>query len=78
MENKEFYSTGEVARLLKISRIAVFNKIKGGKLPAIKVGKNYVIRREDLAAIFGEAILREEPEAVEKEPEEAKNRASLL
>ena len=44
----KFYSTPEVAKILGISRIAVFKKIKGGKLKAMKVGKGYVIAKNDL------------------------------
>lgn len=46
--NDKFYSTPEVARILGISRIAVFKKIKTGKLKAMKVGKGYVIAKNDL------------------------------
>jgi excisionase family DNA binding protein len=44
----KFYSTPEVAKILGISRIAVFKKIKSGKLKAMKVGKGYVVAKEDL------------------------------
>ena len=51
MENKDakiFFSTIEVAKLLHISRIAVFNKIKQGTLKAEKLGRNYIIPREEI------------------------------
>lgn len=44
----KFYSTPEVAKILGITRIAVFKKIKTGKLKAMKVGKGYVVAKEDL------------------------------
>ena len=44
----EFLSTSEVAKLLGISRVAVFKKIRSGVLPAKKVGRNYIVNREDL------------------------------
>ncbi len=44
----EFLSAAEVAKLLGISHVAVFKKIKSGEIPAQKVGRNYVIKREDL------------------------------
>lgn len=44
----ELLSTSEVAKLLGVSRVAVFQKIKSGEIPAQKVGRNYVIKREDL------------------------------
>lgn len=48
MRNKEFVSTGELAKILGISRIAVFKKIKKGEIRAVKVGRNFVIKRRDL------------------------------
>jgi excisionase family DNA binding protein len=43
-----FVSTTEAAKILGISRVAVFQQIKSGRLPAEKVGRNYLIKREDL------------------------------
>lgn len=51
-ENTKLLSTTQVAKLLGISRIAVFKKIKSGKLKAEKIGRNYFIDRNDLGGIF--------------------------
>lgn len=48
----EFLSTSEAAKLLGISRIAVFKKIKAGEIKARRVGRSYVINRDDLGEIF--------------------------
>lgn len=48
MERKDFYTTAELAVILKISRIAVFNKIKKGEIKAQKMGRNFVIFKKDL------------------------------
>ncbi len=42
MENK-YLSISEVAKLLKISRIAVYKKVKKGHIKAIKIGKHFAI-----------------------------------
>ncbi|MEK7118697.1 MAG: excisionase family DNA-binding protein [Patescibacteria group bacterium] len=42
---KTHYSTTEAAKLLVVSRIAVFKWIKAGKIKAKKVGRNFVIAR---------------------------------
>ena len=47
-EEKRSFSVAELAGLLGISRIAVFRKIKKGKIPAKQVGRAYVIEREDV------------------------------
>jgi excisionase family DNA binding protein len=53
IKNKKFFSVKEAASLLKISRVAVFNKIKNGVIKAEKVGRNYIIPVESLSEIFG-------------------------
>lgn len=45
---KRYLSTTEVAKILGISREAVFKKIQKGQLPAIKIGRNYAIDPADL------------------------------
>ena len=56
MEEKEFLSTTELAKMLGISRIAVFKKIKKGEIKAIKVGRNFIIDKKDLGNIFGKVL----------------------
>lgn len=51
MKSKNFYTTTELAKILKISRIAVFNKIKRGEIKAQKMGRNFVIFKRDLENI---------------------------
>lgn len=50
MENKAkkatFISITELAKMLGISRVAVFNRIKKGQIPAEKIGHSYAISME--------------------------------
>lgn len=41
-------TVAEVADVLRVSNMTVYRLIKSGQLPAIRVGKNYRIRRPDL------------------------------
>lgn len=45
---KKYISTTEAARILGISTVAIFKKIKNGVLPAQKIGRNYAIDPADL------------------------------
>ncbi|MEK7542496.1 MAG: helix-turn-helix domain-containing protein [Patescibacteria group bacterium] len=45
---KDIFTTSEVAKLLRVSRIAIFKKIKSGEIKAQKIGRNYIIRKADL------------------------------
>ncbi len=41
-------TVGEVASLMRVSNMTVYRLIKSGQLPAIRVGKNYRLRRPDV------------------------------
>lgn len=66
MENKEFISTVELAQILGISRQAVADKIKRGKIKAQKSGRVYVIQRKDIPEILGEVLTEENKNQIEK------------
>jgi excisionase family DNA binding protein len=54
--SKNFYSTSEVATILKQSRVEVFRKIKSGKIKAEKIGRNYIIPHESLMEALGKIV----------------------
>ncbi len=80
--NKEFFSTTELAELLGISRIAVYKRIKKGKIKAKKIAGNYVIERKDLGGIldkeFTDKDKKEIEEVVKKTVEEYGETLELL
>lgn len=52
MGSREFgeplLTVGEVASIMRVSNMTVYRLIKSGQLAAIRVGKNYRIRRSDI------------------------------
>jgi len=44
----------EVAELMRVSNMTVCRLIKAGDLPAIRVGKNFRIRRSDVESYLGD------------------------
>ncbi|MFH1198762.1 MAG: helix-turn-helix domain-containing protein [Candidatus Omnitrophota bacterium] len=58
MGNKEkaYISIPELAKILGLSRIAVFNKVKSGEIKAVKIGRNYAILRTSVDEIMGKAL----------------------
>lgn len=77
-----FISTAELAKLLGISRIAVFQKIKSGKIKAVKVGRAFIIDKNDIPEILGNILSdegkREIEEAVKKTVKEYGETLRLL
>ena len=53
---KNLLSTTEAAKLLGISRVAVFKQIKAGKIKAKKVGRNFIIEKKELPFLLEEAL----------------------
>lgn len=54
MQNKAkklYISVAELAKMLGISRVAVFNRIKKGQIPAEKIGRSYAISMENVNEI---------------------------
>jgi len=51
MKNKSFISVAELAKLLGISRIAVFKRIKKGQISAQKIGRSYAVSMDDVNEI---------------------------
>ena len=43
-----FVTVNEVAEALRVSRMTVYRLIKQGELPALRVGRGYRIREEDV------------------------------
>lgn len=64
--DKKFYSTIEIAKILGISRIAVFKKIKSGEIKAQKVGRSFVIDGESLAGIVGTVLTDNKKKEIER------------
>jgi len=64
--NKNLLSTIEAANILGISRQAVFKKIKSGEIKAKKVGRNFVITREDLPYILENHLTEDRKREIEK------------
>lgn len=61
---EDFISTAQLAHLLGVSRITIFNRIKQGKITALKVGRNFVIRKKDVSELTIAPLKRQEKEEI--------------
>ena len=64
--NKNLISTSELAKILGISRVAVFKKIKKGEIKAEKIGRNFVIHSEEIPKILGKSLSESQKAKIEK------------
>ena len=51
-------TVGEVANVMRVSNMTVYRLIKSGQLSAIRVGKNYRIRRGDVDRYLTDRAVR--------------------
>lgn len=52
----QYYSTPEAAKLLGISRVEVFRRIKKGEIKAQKIGRNFAIPKIVLDELCGQNL----------------------
>ena len=50
-----FISVAELAKMLGVSRITIFNRIKKGQIPALKIGRPYAISMEDVSNLVSDS-----------------------
>ena len=53
---KQHYSVFESPQLLGQSRMAVYKKVKNGRIPATKVGRAYVVNAQDVIDLVGQEV----------------------
>ncbi len=52
----EYITIPRLAKILGISRIAVYKKVKKGQIRAVKIGRNFAIPERNIAAILGQEL----------------------
>lgn len=53
---KKYLTIPEAARILGISRIALYNRVKKGQVKAERVGRNYIISSSHIDHILGKKL----------------------
>ena len=56
MVHEKYITIPELAKLLGVSRIAIYKRVKKGQIPAEKIGKTYVITYRTIADILGKEV----------------------
>ena len=58
MADTKYITIPELAKLLGVSRIAIYNRVRKGQIPASKIGRTYVITDQTIANILGRVVNR--------------------
>jgi len=65
MTTEKYITIPELAKLLGVSRIAIYNRVKRGDIPAIKIGRTYVITDQTVADILGKKVTAERKKRID-------------
>ena len=55
-KKSDYITIPELARILGLSRIAIFKRVKKGAIKAVKIGRNYAIPRAYIDIILGKTL----------------------
>ena len=66
MNSKPYLSIPEIARILGISRIAVYKKVKKGEIKAERVGRAFAIPKRYVDHILGRTLGAEDKEIIDQ------------
>lgn len=65
MKSQEYITIAQLAKVLGITRIAVYKKVKKGQVPAQKIGKMYVIPKKYIDEILGKTLSDSEKKEID-------------
>jgi len=52
MKKTEYITIPQLARILGVSRIAVYKRVKNGRIKAVKIGRTFAVPQKQLMAIW--------------------------
>lgn len=65
MTKDEYITIPQLAKLIGLSRIAVYNKVKKGEIKAIRIGRNFAIQKRYLENIQGNELKEDDKIIIE-------------
>jgi len=65
MSTEKYITIPELAKLLGVSRIAIYNRVKKGQIPATRIGGTYVITDKTVADILGKKVTAERKKRID-------------
>lgn len=71
MKEKEYISIAELAKILGMSRIAVYKKVKQGKIKAIRIGRSFAVPKDSIKEYSEDVIGKPLKEAEKKRIDKA-------
>lgn len=65
MKKSEYVTIPQLAKILGLSRVAVYKKVKKGQIRAVRIGRNYAIPKKYIMNILGKALDQEDKRLID-------------
>ncbi len=65
MKRNEYITIPQLAKVLGLSRIAVYKKVKKGQIKAIRIGRSFAIPKKYIADILGKVLGEEDKREID-------------
>ncbi len=65
MEKSGYISISQFAKVLGISRIAVYKKVKKGQIEAVRIGRSFAIPQKYVADILGKTLREKDKKEID-------------
>jgi len=65
MKKSEYVTIPQLARILGLSRIAVYKKVRKGQIKAVRIGRNFAIPKKYVLGILGKALSKEDKRQID-------------
>ena len=66
MVKSEYISISQFAKILGVSRIAIYKKIKKGQIEATRIGRSYVIPKKYITDITGKTLSEKDKRIIDE------------
>jgi excisionase family DNA binding protein len=66
MDINEYLSISQFAKILGVSRIAIYKKIKKGQIQAIRIGRSFAIPKKYLTDITGKTLSEKDKKIIDE------------
>jgi excisionase family DNA binding protein len=66
IQKEEYVSIPQLAKILGVSRITIYNKVKNGEIEAIRIGKIYAIPKKYVSEILGKTLNAKTKKLIDK------------
>jgi excisionase family DNA binding protein len=65
MKKSEYITIPQLAKILGLSRIAVYKKVKKGQIKAVRIGRTFAIDKKYVLRILGKDLGREDKKQID-------------